>query len=251
MVSDFLCECHGPLRLSPEQQALHPDVPKEARILLHPGKNAEGYWTNDKLVEQVRTRAIPIFQIVHPNCDGLFAFDNSQNHHAVAPDALVATKLNLGDGGKNISLTRSGWFFDERGEKVEQRMQTSDGIQKGLKTILIERNLWGARMSIKEAREVLAKQPDFASQKEWLEETVVAANTGLSIIFYPKFHCEFNFIELYWGYCKRYLRANCDYTWNGLRELLPKALDSVPLSSIRKFARKCWRYMVFVFPAPK
>ena len=243
MVSDFLCECHGPLRLSEEQQTLHPDIPKESRIMLHPGKNAEGYWTNAKLVEQVRDRAIPIFQILHPNCDGLFAFDNSQNHHAMAPDALVATKLNLNDGGKNVSSMHSGWFIDERGEKVEQCMQTENGVQKGLRTILMERSLWNPAMNAKEAREVLSKLPDFESQKEWLEETVVGNHSGLAIIFYPKFHCEFNFIELYWGYCKRFLRTNCDYTWNGLRNLLPVALDNAPISSIRKFARKCFRYM--------
>ena len=99
-------------------------------------------------------------------------------------------------------------------------------------------------MNIKAARDLLAKQSDFANQKEWLEETVVGdGDSGLAIIFYPKFHCEFNFIELYWGYVKRFLRSNCDYTWSGLKELLPRALDGVPLSSIRKFARKCWRYM--------
>ena len=100
MVSDFLCECHGPLRLSPEPQSLHPNFPKEARILLLPGKNAEGYWNSAKLVEQVRTRVVPIFRMLHQDCYRLFALDNSQNHHAMAPDALVATKLNLDDGGK-------------------------------------------------------------------------------------------------------------------------------------------------------
>ncbi|KAL7693816.1 hypothetical protein Plhal304r1_c003g0012191 [Plasmopara halstedii] len=91
-------------------------------------------------------------------------------------------------------------------------MQTEDGVQKGLRAILMERNLWNPGVSAKEARETLSKQPDFESQKEWLEETVVENQPGLAIIFYPKFHCEFNFIELYWGYCKRFLRTNCDYS---------------------------------------
>ncbi|CEG48686.1 uncharacterized protein PHALS_06496, partial [Plasmopara halstedii] len=106
----------------------------------------------------------------------------------MAPDALVATKLNLSDGGKHVSSMRSGWFIDDRGAKVEQCMQTEDGVQKGLRTILMERNLWNPGMSAKEARETLSKQPDFESQKEWLEETVVENQPGLAIIFYPKFH---------------------------------------------------------------
>ena len=67
--------------------------------------------------------------------------------------------------------------------------------------------------------------------------------SGLAIIFYYKFRFEFNFIELYWGYCRRFLRPNCDYTWNGLQNTLPVALDNAPISSICKFARKCLRYM--------
>jgi hypothetical protein len=56
----------------------HPNAPKEARVLLHPGKNAGGYWTNAKLIDQVREKAIPKSRILHPGCDALFAFDNSK-----------------------------------------------------------------------------------------------------------------------------------------------------------------------------
>ena len=64
------------------------------------------------------------------------------------------------------------------------------------------------------------------------------AQPGFFLDFYPKFHCEFNFIELYWGASKAYLRRHCDYTFAGLQRLLPIALSSVSVESIRRFAKK-------------
>ena len=243
IVSEFLCECHGRLVLNEEQRQLYPDVPFEARMIIKPGKNGDGYWKNEDLVKQLREKAIPIFKILHPNCDALFAFDNSQNHHAMAPDALVANRLNLSNGGKNVNVQRPGWFFKE-GHLTVHHLQTEDGVQKGLRTILLERGIWpDSGLCLKDARQLLNDQDDFKSQKDWLTETVDGAGDGMNIIFFPKFHCEFNFIEMYWGYCKKFTRANCDYSFQGLMQIVPTALDSVPLSSIRKFARKSWRYM--------
>jgi hypothetical protein len=89
---------------------------------------------------------------------------------------------------------------------------------------------------------VLAQQPDFLAQKEWLQEVVESYNDCM-LDYYPKFHCEFNFIELYWGEAKSYARRHCDYSFSGMQQTVPVALDSVSVALIRKYARKCYRYM--------
>jgi hypothetical protein len=53
-VSEFLCETFGRLKLTAEQcEAVDNDVPTEARVIIHPGKNHDGYWNIEQLVKQV------------------------------------------------------------------------------------------------------------------------------------------------------------------------------------------------------
>ena len=100
MVSEFLTEACGRLKLDAQAIENYPDIPKEARAYLIPGKNQEGYWTMNHLLEQLKLKAIPIFEALFPTCIAIFAFDNSSNHAAFLPDALLANKMNLFPGGK-------------------------------------------------------------------------------------------------------------------------------------------------------
>jgi hypothetical protein len=88
---------------------------------------------------------------------------------------------------------------------------------------------------------ILSLQPDFQEQKSLIQETIEAA--GHLCIFLLKFHCELNFIEFFWGAVKRYLREHCDYTYDGLRANIPKALASVELSTIWKWEHHMIQWM--------
>ena len=63
-------------------------------------------------------------------------------------------------------------------------------------------------------RKILSLQADFIAQKSRLQNKIEKREH--KCIFYPKFYCELNFIEMYWKVTKQYIREHCDYTWNGL-----------------------------------
>ena len=87
----------------------------------------------------------------------------------------------------------------------------------------------------------MSLESDFLAQKGAIAEIIERA--GHKSIFYSKFYCELNFIERYWRAAKRHARENCDYSWVGLKQIVPQSLESVSLIKIRRFARKAWRYM--------
>ena len=91
------------------------------------------------------------------------------------------------------------------------------------------------------ARRILANQPDFQAQRGLIQEEL--EKRVHKVIFYPKFYPELNYIEMYWGAAKAYARQNCDYSWTGLRRVVPEALDSVPVERIRAYARQSFRWM--------
>lgn len=183
--------------------------------------------------------------------------DNSQGHSAYAEDALLVSRMNVKPGGKQARM-RDGWY-EVNGHKTVQPMifpsdhPTHPGEPKGMKAVLTERGLYRTKLRGKCesrcdteatsccAKRILELQPDFMEQISLVQEVIEAA--GHLCIFLPKFHCELNFIEFFWGAVKRYLRENCDYTFDTLKTNMPIALATVQLQTIRKWEHRVLRWM--------
>lgn len=276
MVSGFLTpggRLRVPTTISNDELLKNPSWPIENGLpvrdcmqCLEYGK--DNYWTEDKMVEQTIKIVLPIFHYASPDCQALFAFDNASNHCAYAPDALVAAKMNRNPGGQQ-PLMREGFIHSKQ---LPQSMVFSlnhpelklRGKPKGIEQVLREQGFWREKRtdgcafllqcpttkdrseceSIEEnccARSVLAAERDFLAQKGRLQEELEALNQ--KIIFYPKFHCELNFIEKFWCATKWYARKNCQYSLIGLRKTIPKALDSVSTASINRYYNYCMRIL--------
>jgi hypothetical protein len=93
------------------------------------------------------------------------------------------------------------------------------GWFKGMEILVKERGLWqdgllaqceGFKCKAGTTdcccRRILFSQSDFVNQKSALEELI--ESRGHICDFYPKFHCELNFIEQYWGAVKRLYRVS-------------------------------------------
>src|SRR2546423_15608979 len=104
MVSEFLTEACGRLKLDAQAIENYPDIPKEAHAYLIAKKNQEGYWTMNHLLEQLKLKAIPIFEVIFLTC-----IDNNSNHAAFLSYALLANKMNLFSGEKQLAMQSTTW----------------------------------------------------------------------------------------------------------------------------------------------
>ncbi|CAJ0634349.1 12785_t:CDS:2 [Entrophospora sp. SA101] len=59
---------------------------------MKPGVNHDGWWTSELLVNQILEKAIPIFEKLHQDSIGVFAFDNATSHSLYAKNALIARR---------------------------------------------------------------------------------------------------------------------------------------------------------------
>ncbi|GBB96329.1 hypothetical protein RclHR1_02730001 [Rhizophagus clarus] len=108
MVSEFLLEKCGQLKLNSQQIQENLSISQQACIYLQLGKNQDG-----------------------------------SNHTAFKSNTLVASRMNLKPGGKQSKM--KGINFGPNNQY--QSMINDDGKPKGMKQILIERGLWRNSLS--------------------------------------------------------------------------------------------------------
>jgi hypothetical protein len=124
---------------------------------------------------------------------------------------------------------------------------TMPGWFKGMEQIICEHGLWPENGIPAEChgfncpadsiscccRHILFNQADFVAQKSQLQELV--ESRGHICDFYPKYHCELNFIEQYWGAAKLCFRiAGRASMLDQMEKLMISCLDDVPLNQIRR-----------------
>ncbi|KIO30087.1 hypothetical protein M407DRAFT_69583 [Tulasnella calospora MUT 4182] len=261
MASDFCSPSLGWLR--------SPDGSREARLLFRAGKNRDGWFDSEDILQQTDL-AIDLFEENFPlgNVIGLFCFDNAPSHQKRAPDALSARRMPKGTKfwpkkvPDNYVRMRAGklpngaqqdfWYPDDHPNKELARKF------KGMKIILKERGRWPNTTPEPKAecdgfncppgwtdcctRRLLWSESDFANQKSALQELVEAR--GHLFPFYPKYHCELNFIEQCWGKAKyEYCMYTMPKTEVELERNVRMALDSVTVPMMRRFANRSARFM--------
>jgi hypothetical protein len=112
MVSDFVSADYGWLR--------SPDKTKEARVFFKAGKNREGYFTNDDILNQTTT-AMDILTEFYPDEEHILVYDNATTHTKRSDTALSARHMPKGTKPVGEFWGATILVLDSDGQQVYQR----------------------------------------------------------------------------------------------------------------------------------
>lgn len=263
MVADMVSADYGWLR--------SPDGSETAWVLFKAGKNRNGYFTNDDILNQANN-AMDILAKHFPNENHVLVFDNATTHAKRADGALSASKMPKNISNKflvevNVHNEARQLVYSPNRKIMKKKIRMEDaqfadgskqalyfepghpqdGLFKGMSILLEERGMITETKLLAQCkdfkyvdkednccqRRTLYNQPDFVQVKSLLEITCEAR--GFTVLFIPKFHFELNFIEQCWGFAKRrYHQYPASSKEADLERNVISALESVPLESMRR-----------------
>jgi len=239
MVADYVSQDFGWLA--------SPDGKRSARRLFKPGKNWDGYFTNEDVREQAN-EAMDILLEYYPQFDHVFIYNNTTTHLKRADDALSARAMP-----KNIPKPGSNWGVqvtnrdqisgkpicnpDGSHQKIKIRMGDArlangepqclyfppghprEGVFKGMAVILQEQG-FGDMSKVRTQCKDFKCQPGATNcccrrilynEPDFMYVDslleILCRSRGFQVMFLPKFHCELNFIEQCWGRAKSVYRT--------------------------------------------
>ncbi|KAF9504090.1 hypothetical protein BS47DRAFT_1374421 [Hydnum rufescens UP504] len=246
MVADFVSADYGWLH--------SPDGKSSAHVLLKPGENHDGYFTNDEVLDQV-TAAMDILEKHYLNEDHVFIFNNTKTHSKRPEDSLSAChmpkgtskpesnwglKVNEHDAEGNLVYRSDGKLnkvFKHMGDGMfdgkPQSLYFADnhlmhpGLFKGMAVILEE-------CGYQNAQTLHAQYPDFKCEKG-------AVNCYCHQLLFsePDFIDVNSILE---GHCRE-----CGFTYppsstiEDVEKNALNALEAVPLLSMRRFSNHALR----------
>jgi hypothetical protein len=88
---------------------------------------------------------------------------------------------------------------------------------------------------------ILSNHQDFYEQKSAIETLI--KGRGHKYVFLPKFHCELNPIEMYWGYSKARYRQVKKTSFDHAKKEVVIALDACTVDTLRRFCNRTFRFI--------
>ena len=92
-------------------------ISTSARVVLRPGKDRDGYFTNEKVVKQLQD-AVQIVQTRFPRQTHVFVYDNAPCHTKRPPWSISARHMP-----KNPSANFTFPSVDSQGQKIQVQME--------------------------------------------------------------------------------------------------------------------------------
>ncbi|RPA89707.1 hypothetical protein L873DRAFT_1886996 [Choiromyces venosus 120613-1] len=123
-------------------------IHREATEYFEYGKNNEGYWSGEHLVNHITKVVILIFQLSYcpESVQGLFLFENAAGHCCYANDALHPINVSMRPGGKQYLLC-AGWYQINGVKQIQEMIfphnyEKFPNLSQGLKSVVEEGKLW-------------------------------------------------------------------------------------------------------------
>lgn len=162
-ISDFIVETTGQLIVTRDcinhliSEGYRPFLPSfsDVAAVIHPRAKGNALWDMNQLISQIKTCALPIFEEMHPDCQGVFVFDCSSAHEAYEPNVFCVQSMNLSSDGKQAHLWATTIPSDDPHIPIKLQGQTQlmgfpldhhipeiCGQPKGIEVVLQEHGLW-------------------------------------------------------------------------------------------------------------